>query len=173
MKRLWAPWRAPYILGTKEKGCLLCRVSQENRDEENYVVWRGELGYVMLNRYPYNAGHLMIVPYRHEGALENLQAKESLELIQLAQRSIVALKESMKPQGFNLGINLGSVAGAGIGEHLHLHIVPRWRGDTNFMPVLTSTKVVSQALEETHRTLKAAFETVSFPQGREPGLPGE
>jgi len=158
MKKLWAPWRARYILGPKEKGCLFCRVSQEDKDEENSVLWRGERGYVLLNLYPYNAGHLMIVPYRHQGILENLDVRESLELMQLAQLSVKALKESMRPQGFNLGINLGSFAGAGIEDHLHLHIVPRWRGDTNFMPVLASTKVISQALEETYRTLKAAFE---------------
>jgi len=161
MKKLWAPWRAGYILGPKEKGCLLCRIPQEDKDEENLVIWRGELGYVMLNRYPYNTGHLMIVPYRHEGGLEKLDARESLEMMQLAQHSITALKESLKPQGFNLGVNLGSVAGAGIGEHLHMHIVPRWGGDTNFMPVLASTKVISQALKETHCALKAAFESLS------------
>lgn len=157
MKKLWAPWRAKYILGPKEKGCLLCRVSGEDKDEDNYVLWRGELGYIMLNLYPYNAGHLMIVPYRHEGCLENLNGKESLELMQLAQRSIRALKNSMQPQGYNLGINLGSIAGAGIEGHVHLHILPRWRGDTNYMPALASTKVISQALEETYGTLKVAF----------------
>lgn len=157
MKKLWAPWRAKYIFGPKEKGCLLCRVCREDKDEDNYVLWRGELGYVMLNLYPYNAGHLMIVPYRHEAYLENLNGKESLELMQLAQRSIRALKDSMQPQGYNLGINLGRIAGAGIDDHVHLHILPRWRGDTNYMPALASTKVISQALEETYGTLKAAF----------------
>ncbi len=160
MKKLWAPWRARYILGPKEKGCLLCRISGENKDEENYVLWRGELGYIMLNLYPYNAGHLMIVPYRHEKNLENLDDRESGEVMRLAQMSIRALKGSLRPQGFNLGMNLGSIAGAGIEEHIHLHVVPRWRGDTNFMPVSASTKVISQALEETYRDLKDAFQAL-------------
>ena len=133
MKKLWAPWRAEYILGPKEKGCLLCRVSQEDKDEENFVLWRGELGLVMLNRFPYNTGHLMVVPYRHQSLLENLDAKESLEMMQLAQRCIRVLKVAMKPQGFNLGINIADIAGAGIADHVHMHIVPRWSGDTNFM----------------------------------------
>ncbi len=158
MKKLWAPWRAQYILGPKEKGCLLCRISGENKDEENYVLWRGELGYIMMNLYPYNAGHLMIVPYRHEKNLQNLDDRESGELMRLAQMSIRALKESMRPQGFNLGMNLGTIAGAGIEEDIHLHVVPRWRGDTNFMPVSASTKVISQSLEETYRALKDAFQ---------------
>ena len=158
MKKLWAPWRAEYILGHKEKGCLLCRVSQEDKDEENLVLWRGELGLTMLNRFPYNTGHLMVVPYRHESLLESLDARESLELMQLAQRCIRVLKASLKPQGFNLGINIADIAGAGIVGHVHMHIVPRWSGDTNFMPVLASTKVISQALKETYGTLKSAFE---------------
>jgi ATP adenylyltransferase len=161
MKKLWAPWRARYILGSKEKGCLLCRVSQENKDGDNLVVWRGERGYVMLNLYPYNTGHLLIVPYRHERLLENLSDGESLELMQLAQMSIRALKKSLRPQGFNLGVNLGSVAGAGIEDHVHVHIVPRWGGDTNFMPVFTATKVISQALKDTFDSLKAAFDAPS------------
>lgn len=161
MDRLWAPWRERYILGPKEKGCLLCRVSQEDKDEENFVLWRDQLSYVMLNLYPYNTGHLMVVPYRHEGDLENLNAEESLGLMQLAQRSIKVLKESIRPQGFNLGINLGSNAGAGIRGHVHLHIVPRWRGDTNFMPSLASTKVISQSLKESYRILRTAFEALA------------
>ncbi len=158
MKKLWAPWRAEYLVGPKEEGCLLCRVSREAKDDDNYVLWRGELAFVMLNRYPYNPGHLLIVPFRHQPLVENLDPGESLELLQLAQRSIKVLKESLKPQGFNLGINVGAIAGAGIEDHVHLHLVPRWRGDTNFMPVMSSTKVISQALRESYEILKGAFE---------------
>lgn len=161
MKKLWAPWRAQYILGRKENGCLLCRVSQENKDGDNLVVWRGERSYVMLNLYPYNTGHLLIVPHRHEKLLENLSDEESLELMRLAQMSIKALKKSLRPQGFNLGVNLGNVAGAGIEDHVHLHLVPRWGGDTNFMPILAATKVISQALQDTFNSLKATFEAPS------------
>jgi ATP adenylyltransferase len=161
MKKLWAPWRAEYILGPQEKGCLLCRVAQEDKDEQNFVLWRGEVGYVMLNRFPYNTGHLMVMPYCHQSLLENLDARESLEIMQLGQLCIRALKEAMKPQGFNLGINIASVAGAGIEGHVHMHVVPRWRGDTNFMPVLASTKVISQALKDTYGVLKTAFETLA------------
>ena len=159
MKRLWAPWRMKYILSNKTKGCVLCDKPAENDDKKNHILHRGRTCYVMLNLYPYNAGHLMVVPYRHEACLENLNGKESLELMQLAQSSIRALKDSMQPQGYNLGINLGRIAGAGIDDHVHLHILPRWRGDTNYMPALASTKVISQALEETYGTLKTAFKS--------------
>jgi ATP adenylyltransferase len=115
----------------------------------------------MLNRFPYNTGHLMVMPYCHQSLLENLDARESLEIMQLGQLCIRALKEAMKPQGFNLGINIASVAGAGIEGHVHMHVVPRWRGDTNFMPVLASTKVISQALKDTYGVLKTAFETLA------------
>jgi ATP adenylyltransferase len=157
MEKLWAPWRAPYILGPKEEGCLLCRIAQQDRDVENLVLWRGQLCYVMLNLYPYNSGHLMVVPHRHEKDLEGLQQGETSEMMELAGRSIVALKRALHPQGFNLGMNLGDIAGAGVLGHLHLHVVPRWKGDTNFMPVAAVTKVISQDLQETYRCLQEAW----------------
>jgi ATP adenylyltransferase len=157
MSRLWAPWRATYILGPKEEGCLLCRISQQKRDRENLVLWRGRLCLVMLNRYPYNSGHLMVVPHRHEKDLEGLDDGEAMEMMELARKSIITLKNAMKPQGFNLGINLGDIAGAGVAGHVHLHIVPRWKGDTNFMPVAADTKVISQGLDETFNTLRKAW----------------
>lgn len=157
MDRLWAPWRAEYILGPKEQGCLLCRISQEKRDRENLVLWRGQLCFVMMNLYPYNSGHIMVVPHRHEKDLEGLGEEEMLEMMGLAQKGIAVLRTSMKPQGFNLGINLGDIAGAGVEDHVHLHIVPRWKGDTNFMPVSAATKVISQALEETYGVLQEAW----------------
>jgi len=157
MERLWAPWRAPYILGPKEEGCLLCRIGGEKKDDRNLVLWRGRLCFVMMNLYPYNSGHLMVVPYRHEKDLENLSQDEAGEMMDLAGRCIGALRRSMHPQGFNLGINLGDIAGAGVEDHLHLHVVPRWKGDTNFMPVAARTKVISQDLGETYRTLREAW----------------
>jgi ATP adenylyltransferase len=157
MERLWAPWRAPYILGSKEEGCLLCRIAGERKDTRNLVLWRGRLCLVMMNLYPYNSGHLMIVPYRHEKDVERLSRKEMGEMMDLAGTSIGVLKEAIHPQGFNLGINVGDIAGAGVEDHLHLHVVPRWKGDTNFMPVTARTKVISQELRDTYRALKKAW----------------
>jgi ATP adenylyltransferase len=157
MEKLWAPWRAPYILGPKEEGCLLCRIAGQKKDAHNLVLRRGRLCFVMINLYPYNSGHLMIVPYRHEKDLESLSREETGEMMALAGTSIAVLKETMRPQGFNLGINLGDIAGAGVEDHLHLHVVPRWKGDTNFMPVTARTKVISQDLQETYRTLQKAW----------------
>ncbi len=153
MEKLWAPWRAPYILGPKEEGCLLCRIAQQERDRENLVLRRGRQCFVMLNLYPYNSGHIMVVPNRHEKDLEGLSQEEMGEMLDLARKSITTLKKAMNPQGFNLGVNLGDVAGAGVEHHLHLHVVPRWKGDTNFMPVAAQTKVISQALLESYEAL--------------------
>jgi ATP adenylyltransferase len=144
-------------MGPKEKDCLLCRISREKKDRENLVLWRGQNCLVMLNLYPYNSGHLMVVPYRHEKDLGALDESEIGEMMKLAQRGIEVLRGAMNPQGFNLGINLGDIAGAGVEDHVHLHVVPRWKGDTNFMPVSAATKVISQALEETFQMLKEAW----------------
>jgi len=157
MEKLWAPWRAPYILGPKEEGCLLCRIAQQKQDLENLVLWRGRQCFVMLNRYPYNSGHIMVVPNRHEKDLEGLNPEEAGEMLDLARKSIRTLKRAMSPQGFNLGVNLGDVAGAGVEHHLHLHVVPRWKGDTNFMPVTARTKVISQALLESYEALRKTW----------------
>jgi ATP adenylyltransferase len=167
MEKLWAPWRAPYILGPKEKGCLLCRIGQQKKDIENLVLWRGQLCFVMLNRYPYNSGHLMIVPNRHEKDLAGLRQKEIGEMVDLTRKSIAALKKAMNPQGFNLGVNLGDVAGAGVEHHLHLHVVPRWKGDTNFMAVAAETKVISRALQETYEALHEAWPRGETTAGRD------
>ena len=164
MERLWAPWRAPYILGPKEEGCLLCRIGGEDKDTQNLVLRRGRLCFVMMNLYPYNTGHLMVVPYRHEKDLERLSEEEIREMMRMAGKSIEVLKRAMSPQGFNLGINLGDIAGAGVEGHLHLHVVPRWKGDTNFMPVASRTKVISQDLQETYRSLRK-----TWPQEEETG----
>ncbi len=161
MKRLWAPWRIDYILDKKEKGCIFCQKSKEDKDEENYILLRGEKCLVMLNAFPYNNGHLMIAPYRHIASIENLREEEAVEIMKILSRMTLLLKEVMHPDGFNIGVNLGDVAGAGIVDHLHFHIVPRWKGDCNFMPVLSDTKVISEALQQTYRKLRENLNTSS------------
>ena len=157
MRQLWAPWRLEYVAGPhEEEGCLFCRASGED-DERGLVVHRGPRAFVLLNRYPYSSGHLMVAPHRHEAELGELSAEEALEVHRLAATAVGVLAETMRPQGFNLGWNLGRVAGAGIVDHVHLHVVPRWAGDTNFMPVLADAKVIPEALEETRRRLAAAW----------------
>ncbi len=154
MERLWAPWREKFILCKKEPGCFLCRTSREKQDRKNLILFRGEKCFVILNRYPYNNGHLMIAPFRHVGKLEELKAEELTEIWKTAQLCVRALKSGLKPKGINLGMNLGKVSGAGVGDHIHLHIVPRWQGDTNFMPIFAETKVISVGLSNTYRLLK-------------------
>lgn len=157
MKHLWAPWRMEYILKEKNEGCIFCEIPKENRDKENYVLYRGKSCFVILNTYPYNNGHIMIAPYAHIKNLEQLNKDTINELMSLCQKSISVLKEKMNPQGFNIGANIGKVSGAGILDHVHLHIVPRWQGDTNFMPVILDTKVMPQYLSETYDLLKVGF----------------
>lgn len=153
---LWAPWRMEYILSKRageDAGCFLCLDSRRERDEERLVLCRGPKCYVVMNLYPYNNGHLMVAPYRHVAELDQLAPAETADLMALTRRSIAALREWGRPQGFNVGFNIGPVAGAGE-THLHQHIVPRWRGDTNYMPILGQTKVVVQHLRHTYRQLK-------------------
>jgi ATP adenylyltransferase len=157
MKYVWAPWRIEYIRAEKPTGCILCDKPKETKDKENYLLYRGKKNYIMLNSYPYNPGHLLIAPYRHIGSLEELSEAERNEHYELVSRSIIVLKKVFKPAGFNLGANLGRVAGAGIEDHFHSHIVPRWQGDNNFMPVLGETKVIPQALADTYQTLVGKF----------------
>jgi ATP adenylyltransferase len=160
MERLWAPWRMEYIGHAREgedQGCLFCEKPKEGDDEQALIVARSELSFAMLNRYPYNSGHLMVAPFRHVGELEAVEDDESLDMQQLMQRCVKALKEAMQPDGFNIGMNLGVVAGAGIPGHLHWHIVPRWNGDTNFMPVIGATKVLPEVLDATYGKLATAL----------------
>lgn len=157
MEHLWAPWRIKYIKQAKEKGCILCQKTAEKNDELNYLLYRGDKNFIIMNLYPYNAAHLMIAPYRHIANLEELTDEERNEHFELVSRSIKVLKQVYKPDGFNIGMNLGRVAGAGIDKHIHTHIVPRWAGDANFMPVVADTKVINEALEETYRGLKGKF----------------
>lgn len=157
---LWAPWRIEYIENaSKNEGCIFCELSGEANDRKNLIVHRGELGFVIMNRYPYNNGHLMIVPYQHTSEMTSLCNEEKIELFNFLQLSQEVLMRVMKPQGFNIGMNLGRLAGAGIVDHLHFHLVPRWGGDTNFMPIVGHTKVISEGLEQTWEKLRKAFES--------------
>ncbi len=159
MKQLWAPWRIEYILkGPKEGGCFLCEALKDPDDPENLVVYTKELAFVVLNRYPYNPGHIMVVPKRHVAELSDLEYGERCELMELLNFSICVLKKVFSPHGFNVGINLGRCAGAGLETHLHIHVVPRWEGDTNFMPVLADVKVIPEHIKETYLKLRKAFQ---------------
>ena len=151
--RLWAPWRRAYLLHQRSAGCIFCAARRSHADRRHHVVARGDAVFTLLNRYPYNNGHVMIAPYRHIGTLDHLRPAEWGELLTMAQRVVERLTRGLRPHGFNVGLNLGRAAGAGILGHLHLHVVPRWAGDTNFMPVLGHTKVISQSLDEVYRLL--------------------
>lgn len=156
---LWAPWRIRYITGEKGAGCVFCRSASGAGPDHAYEqpLDRGEKCFTLLNTFPYASGHLMIAPYRHVGALEDLAEPELVELMRLARRAVLALSRAMSPAGFNVGLNLGTVAGAGIADHLHLHVVPRWEGDNSFMPVLADIRVLPQALEATFDLLSEAL----------------
>ena len=159
MDSLHAPWRIDYILAPKKKfdGSLFTHIAQSSADVENLVIARDRTCYAVLNRYPYNGGHIMVVPYRQAADLNGLTDDEVTDLWRLARRCMNVLTQQMKPEGFNVGINFGRVSGAGIEEHLHIHIVPRWFGDTNFMVVIANTSVVPQALIELGNQLRAAL----------------
>ena len=157
MRQLWAPWRLEYVQSAdEERGCVFCRAA-EGDDEEGLVVGRGAHAFVLLNKYPYASGHLMVAPFRHEAEFGGLSTEEALEVHRLGALGLAALGETMGPQGFNLGWNLGRIAGAGVIDHVHLHVVPRWAGDTNFMPVLADVKVLPEALEATRQKLVEAW----------------
>jgi len=157
VKQLWAPWRLEYVAAANEQeGCIFC-LAEAGDDEERLVVHRGERAFVLLNKFPYTSGHLMVAPKRHVGELGELDDDEALELHRLAVQGLAALAETFGPQGYNLGWNLCRIAGAGIVDHVHVHVVPRWAGDTNFMPVLADVKVLPEALLETRRKLAAAW----------------
>jgi ATP adenylyltransferase len=157
MKQLWAPWRLEYIKSADElPGCLFCDAASGD-DEERLVVHRGATAIVLLNKYPYSSGHFMVAPVRHVGEFAELEEAEVLELHRLASAGMGVLAETYSPQGYNVGWNLGRIAGAGIVDHVHVHVVPRWAGDTNFMPVLADVKVMPEHLGETRRRLAAAW----------------
>ncbi|MDR0616037.1 MAG: HIT domain-containing protein [Synergistaceae bacterium] len=161
MDVLRAPWRMEYINSTKQNGneesCIFCFYPTLANDAENLIIARGETCFALLNKFPYSNGHILIAPYRHTSEMTSLSDQEKLELLSFSQYSINALKSVMNPDGFNLGINLGKVAGAGIDQHIHLHVVPRWKGDTNFMSVTAETKVLPEALSDTRIKLAEAW----------------
>ncbi len=159
MKVLWAPWRMTYIAGDREQGCLLCSKLRGRNDRGNLILYRSSQSFIILNRYPYSSGHLMVAPNRHVASLDELNEGEMVGLMALLKQSALILKRALKPDGFNVGMNIGRVAGAGIEDHIHFHIVPRWNGDTNFMPVLFETKVMPEYLEKTYEKL------ISFVEG--------
>ena len=157
MEYIWAPWRVEYIRMERPEECILCEKPKQDNDAPNYILYRGDKNFVIMNSYPYTIGHLMISPYRHVAKLEELTDEELHEHFQIVSRSIKLLRQVFNPDGFNIGINTGKVAGAGIDDHIHTHIVPRWQGDTNFMPVISNTKVIPEALAETYKMLKDKF----------------
>jgi len=157
---LWAPWRIKYIESPKAEACIFCVEGMEEKDRENLVVYRSVKSFVMMNKYPYNTGHLMVAPYRHVRDLVNLTEEELLDLAKSVNLSIMILREALKPEGFNIGINMGRVAGAGIEDHIHVHVVPRWAGDTNFMPVLAHVKVMPELLQSTYDKLRGVLSKV-------------
>jgi ATP adenylyltransferase len=166
-QRLWAPWRLEYIKAARGQAhgrasggpaeCIFCSKPELGDDAKALIPFRGERCFVMLNAFPYTNGHVMLAPYEHTGELEALDEQTSLELMTLTQRSLRALNRAYGPDGFNLGMNIGTIAGAGFADHLHMHVVPRWAGDTNFMPVVADTRVMPQSLEESYAAVREAF----------------
>lgn len=163
MRTLWAPWRAEYIYcavgqnSTGRRHCLFCNLLKAKNDSGNLILYRGRHTFVVMNRFPYNNGHLMVAPNRHTANLETLSSAESAELVGLVQKSLSVLRRALKPHGFNVGANLGRVSGAGVAGHVHMHVVPRWLGDVNFMPLLAETKVISEHLNDTYSKLQRGF----------------
>ena len=154
---IWAPWRSAFVLSKKERGCVFCKRFRMQDRVENLILYRGRKTFVILNKFPYNTGHTLIVPNRHVSHLEKLTQAEAAEFFELTRRAVVVIKKVLKPQSLNLGMNLGEGSGAGVPGHLHMHIVPRWLGDTNFMPVIGRTNVVSVPLEPVYEKLRKAF----------------
>ena len=157
MEYIWAPWRLEFIQMEKPEGCILCDKPKEKDDVANYILYRGKKNFIIMNSYPYNPGHLMIAPYQHIATLEELTKEQLHEHFEIVSRCTRILRQVFNPGGFNLGINIGKVAGTGIDDHVHTHIVPRWPGDANFMPVIGDTRVIPQALAETYERLKGNF----------------
>jgi len=157
MKHIWAPWRMEYILSEKPEECILCEKPAQDTDADNYILFRGVKNFVMLNAYPYNPGHLMVAPYRHIDSLAEMTEEERKEHFDIVSWSVEVLKLELNPGGFNLGVNLGAVAGAGIDDHIHSHIVPRWQGDTSFMTVVADIRVTPEALADSYSKIKGKF----------------
>jgi ATP adenylyltransferase len=157
MEHIWAPWRMAYIESEKSGACILCAEPAAGDDDKNFILYRGDNNFVMLNLYPYNPYHLMVAPFRHVASIEDLSGEERHEHFDMVSRCVGVLKEEINPTGFNIGINMGAVAGAGISDHVHTHIVPRWQGDTNFVTVVSDIRIVPQALADSYNKLKGKF----------------
>lgn len=162
MKQLWAPWRTEYILSNKSSQCIFCKEYSKD-DKKELVLYRGNFAAVMMNKFPYNNGHLLVYPWKHTGLLEDMDSEESLEIFGLMKKSAAILKKEMNAGGFNIGMNLGKDAGAGIDAHIHFHIVPRWNGDTNFMPVIGEVRVMPEHLQVTYEKLYPYFQKLKLP----------
>ncbi len=159
MQRLWSPWRSQYVSEEPEsRECIFCEFPRDRDDERNLVLYRGERTYAIMNRFPYNSGHLMVVPYEHTGDLTEVAPETLAEMMALVQRSVAALGRAFRPDGYNTGMNLGRAAGAGVADHLHIHVVPRWVGDVNFMPVTADVKVMPELLADSYRKLRPYFD---------------
>ena len=162
MEHIWAPWRLDYVVSEKPDNCILCEKRDAADDDiANHVLYRGSHSCVLLNTFPYNSGHVMVVPYRHVGDLTGLKAEEAGELMLIAQWCVQALQEALGAEGIYLGMNIGQPAGAGIADHIHLHIVPRWSGDTNYMTTVANTRVVPQSLEQSAEQLRALIQRIA------------
>ena len=157
MKRIWSPWRIQYFRNPAPKGCIFCDKPEEDQDIQNCILFRGKLNFIIMNIFPYNPGHLLVVPYRHIGILEDMTVQERNEHYQLVSKSVGVLRAETKTDSFNVGMNLGRVAGAGIADHIHTHIVPRWNGDNNFMPVIAETRVISEYIQEIYSRPQGKF----------------
>jgi ATP adenylyltransferase len=160
MDYIWAPWRMAYVnkaIAKEDEGCIFCQKPKEDTDEANLIVYRGKLNFIIMNSFPYNPGHLMVVPYRHLGHVEGMTPEEAADHFTMVQKAVKLLKGVLQPAGFNVGMNLGRIAGAGIADHIHTHIVPRWQGDTNFMPVVADIKVIPEAVIATYHKVKAGL----------------
>jgi ATP adenylyltransferase len=157
MKQLWAPWRIEFIKQPKPNECILCIKPREHRDRNNFILYRGRYCFVMMNIYPYNNGHLLISPYQHTSTLESVENNVLLDMMGVLKQSLAAIKQALSPEGINIGLNLGKVAGAGIEDHLHFHVVPRWLGDTSFMAVAADVRVIPEHLKATYDKLRSFF----------------
>ncbi len=159
MDHIWTPWRMKYIQKNKDvEGCIFCLAAASHRDFDNLVFFRGEHAFMILNRYPYTSGHVMCVPYAHQAHLQDLTPETRSEIMELTTKAIQVLQSVYHPEGFNVGLNLGEMAGAGIEQHLHMHIVPRWGGDTNFMSAIGETRVLPETLDQTYQRVKRTWE---------------
>jgi len=164
MQHIFSPWRMKYIMKPKDRtrGCVFCQVLRMEDGVENLVLYRGKQAFVILNQYPYTSGHVMVVPYAHQPSFENLEPKTLYEIMDLLTQTTRVIREVYKPEGFNIGVNIGSAAGAGIAPHVHFHVVPRWVGDTNFMTTLAETRVLPEDLCDTYQRLKQAWEKLGL-----------